>query len=260
MPSVPVTKMHGTYNDFVVLDQRIPRISNLPLFAKTVCDRRAGVGADGLLVITDSEHGDARMSIFNADGSQAEMCGNGARCVARYLSESGGGDDLVLETSSGAVKTSIISREPFEVRVNVGKLRIQPMNLPHEDALCVWVGNPHVVVLQAGLDDLDLPALGKRLAATGQFPDGINVHAAVKAGPHRLQVRHYERGVGATMACGTGAVASAAAAVYRDLVLSPVEVQVPGGRLLVEWPGNGDAFLSGPAVRVFDTQLDVVPR
>ncbi len=257
MSAVPVTKMHGSYNDFIVLDERIPRISNLPLLAKAVCNRRGSVGADGLLVISESDHRDARMSVFNADGSRAEMCGNGARCVARYLSECGAGDDLVLETSSGAVKTSIISREPFEVRVNIGNPRIEEMSLPHDDALCVWVGNPHIVFFEMGLDDIDLPAAADRLIGTGQFPAGINVHVAVKAGPQRLLVRHYERGVGATMACGTGAVASAAAAVHRELVLSPVQVDVPGGRLVVEWPGKGDAFLSGPAVRVFDTEIDV---
>ncbi|MDQ6932266.1 MAG: diaminopimelate epimerase [Candidatus Eremiobacteraeota bacterium] len=257
MSAVPVTKMHGSYNDFIVLDERIPRISNLALFAKTVCDRRGSVGADGVLVIGQSDRGDARMSIFNADGSQAEMCGNGARCVARYLSERGAADDLVLDTSSGAVKTSIISRNPFEVRVNMGNLRIETMNLPHYDALCVWAGNPHVILFEKGLDDIDLPAAADRLVRTGQFPGGINVHVAVKAGPNRLLVRHYERGVGVTMACGTGAVASAAAAVQRELVLSPVQVDVPGGRLVVEWSGKGDAFLSGPAVRVFETEIDV---
>lgn len=250
--------MHGTYNDFVVLDERVSRISDLPRFAKAVCDRRGGVGADGVLVINESDHADARMSIFNADGSQAEMCGNGARCVARYLSESGAGDDLVLETSTGAVKTSIISRDPFEVRVNVGEPIIEALTPPYEDTFYVGVGNPHVVVLQTGSDDVDLPALARRLILSGRFPAGINVHAAVKAGSDQLRARHYERGAGATMACGTGAVACAAAGVFRGLVASPVEVRVPGGRLLIDWPGHGDAFLSGPAVRVFDTRIDLM--
>jgi len=257
MPAVPVTKMHGTYNDFVVLDERIAQIADLSLFAKMVCDRRGSVGADGLLVIGTSSSGDARMSIYNADGSQAEMCGNGARCVARFLSESGAGNELVLETVGGAIKTSVIARDPFEVRINVGKVRIEPVQLAGIEAVCVRIGNPHVVVFQTGLDDVDLAALAGRVNASGQFPDGVNLHVAVKAGPQRLVVRHYERGAGATMACGTGVVASAAAAVHRQLVVSPVEVEVPGGRLMVEWAGQGDAFLTGPAVRVFDTTIDV---
>ena len=254
MHAVPITKMHGAYNDFIVIDERIARIDDLPSFAKTVCNRRGSVGADGVLVISACERADVRMSIFNADGSQAEMCGNGARCVARYLSELGAGDNLVLETAAREVQTSIVSRDPFQVRVNLGVPRVEEMTVPDCDCLCVWVGNPHVVALQPQLREADLPGLAQALAATPQFRNGTNVHAAVKIGTHQLEARHYERGVGPTMACGSGAVASAAAAISRNLVRSPVEVQVPGGQLLVEWEG-GDAFLTGPAVRVFDTEL-----
>ncbi|MDQ6826002.1 MAG: diaminopimelate epimerase, partial [Candidatus Eremiobacteraeota bacterium] len=181
MSAVPVTKMHGAHNDFVVIDLRRRHTIDLPRFARTVCDRRAGVGADGLLVIGASVHGDAQMMVYNADGSQAEMCGNGARCVARYLSEAGAGDSLVLETASGSIHTWIESRDPFNVRVNMGAPKFEPISLPYAEGVYVSLGNPHVVIFETDLDALDLAAVAEKLHADEQFPAGINVHVAVKA-------------------------------------------------------------------------------
>lgn len=255
MPLVPVTKMHGTRNDFVLVDERTERISDFSQFARAVCDRRTGIGADGVLVILPSASGDVRMRIFNADGSEAEMCGNGVRCVAAYLHEEGGPAELRVQTLAGIIQTTVTSQTPeYRVRVNMGR----PAFTTHDGALAdtafVSLGNPHVVLFAGRLDDVDLDTVGPQY--DGRIPGGANVHVASKAGPSRLLVRHFERGVGKTMACGTGAVACAAAAILRGDVTSPVEVNVPGGHLVVEWDGSGEAFLTGPAVRVFSTMVD----
>jgi diaminopimelate epimerase len=255
---IALTKMHGACNDFVILDQRTARVEALEKFARWACDRRAGVGADGLIVIDVSRSSDAAMLTFNADGTQAEMCGNGIRCAARWLDEAGEGDRVEFETPGGSVRTEIVARSPeYLVRALVGTPRIAPLALEVSgEAYVVDLGNPHVVLLPARVDDVDLPALAGRLQMDARFTNGVNVHVAVVEGKDRLRLQHWERGVGLTPACGTGAVACAAVAIAQNLVSSPVETFVPGGRLVVEWDGaGGDAALTGPAVRVFDTEV-----
>lgn len=261
-PGVPVAKMHGARNDFVVLDARRGDVGSLAVFAPWVCDRRAGIGADGVIVIEASDAADFRMRTINADGTEAEMCGNGVRCAARFLDEAGEGDKIAFETAGGRVETEIVAREPeYLVRVAMGSPRIAPHSVPFlDDARFVDVGNPHVVLFRKHVDDVELTMLANRLQTVSLFPKGTNVHIAAVEGPSTLRVRHWERGVGLTMACGTGAIACAAAAIEKGLVTSPVEVFVPGGRLEVEWSGSGQAQLVGPAVRVFDTEVAVAPE
>ncbi len=249
MPRVSVSKMHGTLNDFAVLDQRVPSIDDFAAFARAACDRRAGVGADGLIVILPSGRADARMRIFNADGSEAEMCGNGVRCAARFLCEDGSGERLRIETLAGIVEADILQKSPvFHVRLNVGTPRIEGTVRQENRAVLVSVGNPHAVIFARSVNDIDLLALGSRL------PE-YNVHVAAVRDRHGMDVRHHERGVGLTQACGTGAVACAAAAITSGMADSPIDVRVPGGVLRVEWDGAGAAFLTGDAVRVFDAQF-----
>jgi diaminopimelate epimerase len=256
---VPVTKMHGTRNDFVILDQRTARVRDLTLFARWACDRHAGIGADGVIAIESSTIADLRMRTINADGSEAEMCGNGIRCAARWVDELGEGDRIVFETDAGLIETQIVARRPeYSVRVAMGEPRISAMRatLPGE-ASFVELGNPHVVLFSERVDDVDLATIAQQLQGSPLFPDGVNVHVAALEGDGSLRVRHWERGVGLTMACGTGAVACAVAALDRKLLVSPVEVRVPGGRLAVEWDGRGRAYLTGPAVRIFDADVRV---
>jgi diaminopimelate epimerase len=253
---VLVTKMHGTRNDFVVLDQRTARLDDLPSFARWVCERRGGIGADGLIALDASAVADLRMRTINADGSEAEMCGNGVRCAARWADEAGLGDRIAFETEAGVIQTEIVAREPeYCVRVAMGRPRIGVM-AALDEASFVELGNPHVVFLRDRLDEIDLPALGQRLQRDSRFPAGVNVHVAALAGS-ALRVRHWERGVGLTMACGTGAVACAAVALSKKFLTSPVDVLVPGGRLVVEWDGRGGAYLTGPAARLFDAEAHV---
>lgn len=257
MPQLAVTKLHGTRNDFVLLDARRAPRDDYAALARSMCDRRSSIGADGLLVVLPSLHADARMRIFNADGSEAEMCGNGIRCVARYLSEQGQADALRIETLAGIIETHVVDKgDDYRIRVCMGEPLIQRKPLPFDSAAFVSMGNPHVVIFAKSLGDVDLLKTGEQLQRDPAFPDGTNVHLAVPVNEHRLDVRHFERGVGLTQACGTGAVACAAAAMARGMASSPVDVHVPGGVLLIEWNGNGAAYMTGPAVRVFETTVE----
>lgn len=254
---VSVTKMHGARNDFVILDSRAQRIDDLPSFARWICDRHVGIGADGVIAIEAAAHADARMRVFNTDGSEAEMCGNGVRCAALWLEQAGAGERLRIETAAGIIETQIVAREPEAlVRIGMGQPRIAVNPVPFlDDARFVDLGNPHIVLFRKHSDDIDLTMLATRLQSAPFFPKGTNVHIAAVEGENRLRVRHWERGVGLTMACGTGAVACVVAAMDKGVVTSPVDVFVPGGHLIVEWDGSHDAYLTGPAVRVFDTEV-----
>lgn len=255
---IPITKMHGARNDFVILDRRTQARVDPARFARWACDRRAGVGADGVLAIEASEIADARMRTINADGSEAEMCGNGIRCAARWLDEVERRDSLTFETQAGPIRTEIVSRgREYAVRVAMGVPGISELSLPPmERAWFVDLGNPHVVLFE----EIDLKPFAEAVQSNARFPAGTNVHTAMPLDERSLRVAHWERGVGLTMACGTGAVACAAVAVRNGFATSPVEVLVPGGRLVVEWDGRGNAYLTGPAVRVFDTEVDVEPQ
>ena len=255
MKRVAVAKMHGARNDFVVVDARTQHVGDPVEFARAVCDRHTGIGADGLLLIEDGEPF-LSMRVINADGSEAEMCGNGVRCVARYLDERQEGADQTIATKAGPIATSVMVRGPvYRVRVDMGIPRILDLALPWPHAVAVDTGNPHLVLFVSSFDEIDLSELGERLQYDPLFPDGVNVHLAAIDDLHTIDVRHYERGVGLTMACGTGAVASAKAAIARGVAQSPVTVYVPGGELLIEFTENGSALMTGPAERVFDTTI-----
>jgi diaminopimelate epimerase len=254
-----VTKMHGAGNDFVVVDRRRERLDDVTSFAGWACDRRAGIGADGLIVLEGSPNADVKMRTLNADGTEAEMCGNGVRCAARWLDESGEGDRVTFETDAGIVRTEIVTRDPeYLVRVAMARPRIADLvSFSIPNASFVDLGNPHLVVFESNVDALDLETLASGLQTAPSFPNGTNVHVAAPFGSGSLRVRHWERGVGMTMACGTGAVACAAVAVGKKLAASPVEVFVPGGRLVVEFDDSGNAYLIGPAMRVFDAEVNI---
>jgi diaminopimelate epimerase len=254
-----VTKMHGARNDFVVVDRRRERLDDVTSFARWACDRRAGIGADGLIALEKSPDADVRMRTLNADGTEAEMCGNGVRCAARWLDELGEGDRIAFQTDAGIVHTEIVTRgSEYLVRVAMARPRIADLvSFSIPGATFVDLGNPHVVVFENNVDAVDLESLARGFQTDPAFSNGTNVHVAALLEDGPLRVRHWERGVGMTMACGTGAVACAAVAVGKKLVASPVELFVPGGRLVVEFDESGNAYLIGPAVRVFDAEVSV---
>lgn len=255
---VSITKMHGACNDFVVVDARANAIPSLPEFARWVCDRHAGVGADGVIAIEASNGARVSMRTINADGSEAEMCGNGARCAARWLDEAGAGERIEFDTAAGPVRTEIVARRPeYLVRVSLGTPRVADFVYDGERGYSVDLGNPHVVFFRTRLDAAGFEEFAQTLQRDPRLPRGANVHLAAVEGPATLRVVHWERGAGLTPACGTGAVACVAAAISSGQARSPVEVRVPGGRLTVEWDGRAGAALIGPAVRVFDAELVV---
>lgn len=256
---ITLTKMHGARNDFLILDGRATPVKALDALARTVCDRRSGIGADGLIAIEKANGAGAGMRIINADGGEAEMCGNGVRCAARWLDERGEGDRIVFATNGGAVQTNVIQRTPeYLVCVDMPAPRVVARSLEGlKDAVAVEVGNPHVVVFQSNVETFDLEGLARSLQSDRHFPGGVNVHAASIEGAHHVRVRHWERGVGETPACGTGAVAVAVAAIDAGRMQSPVDVAVAGGTLTVQWDGRNAPALIGPAVRVFETEIDV---
>ena len=237
-------KMHGTGNVFVLVDERPPRFERYDALARRLCASDGPMdGADGILVVRDARGSAAEMRIYNADGSEAEMCGNGVRCVARYLSERGARDAFTIATLAGPIAARIVSHEPFEATVDIGAVRF-PSGAEEEsfEALGItWrfydvsLGNPHAVLFVDDVEAIDLPALGIAVQMLPRFGAGTNLHLASLRDARTLRVRHYERGVGLTQACGTGAVACAAAAIVARGVASPVTVEVPGGVLGVVW-------------------------
>jgi diaminopimelate epimerase len=252
---VPVVKMNGAHNEFVLVDARVRELDDPVAFTLRVCDPAHGIGADGVLLLSDTAHGDVRMRIINADGSEAEMCGNGVRCVARYLDEHDGRANALVETLAGPIATTIIARTP-EYRVSV-VMNAPVVGAAHEVAgriaIPVDVGNPHVVIFVDDLASVDITTLGPRIERDPRYPHGTNVHVAQILGRQAIRVVHWERGAGATQACGTGAVATAAAAIATCSLTSPVDVHVPGGVLTVAWKPGERAVMTGDAVREFAT-------
>jgi diaminopimelate epimerase len=249
---ITVVKMNGTGNEFVLVDERFTPLADPVGFAVRVCDPVTSLGADGLLLVGNAAAGDARMRIINADGSEAEMCGNGIRCVARYLDEHDGEAPVVIETVAGPIKARVLERDPYRIAVEMPAPRLGP---PHEvagfTAMPVDVGNPHVVIRVDAVDAIDLEVVGPLIEHDARYPHGTNVHFVSWDGA-AWRVRHWERGAGATQACGTGAVAVAAVLIAAGAASSPVVLQVPGGTLDVAWTPGEPATLTGDAVREFE--------
>jgi len=265
---IPVAKMHGTHNEFVLVEERASRGVSYGDLALRLCDRAHGLGADGLLVIGEPQTGIdaiATMRIFNADGSEAEMCGNGMRCVARFLVERGAPDAFAVATVAGPIGVEVLARTPeFRVRVDMGvpDLAANGAERRIDAAGRTWIyravslGNPHIVIFVDEVAAIDLERDGAALSTHRDFPRGTNVHFVQRLDAHAIAVRHYERGVGVTQSCGTGSVAAVAAAIVAGLAESPVTVKVPGGTLAVGWRPGESASLSGPAEKVFERTVE----
>jgi diaminopimelate epimerase len=248
-------KLQGAGNDFVLLDaftQPLPS-GEVASLARRLCDRRFGVGADGLLIVEPSERADYRMRLYNADGSEATMCGNGIRCVARYLWEHHCPDagSLAIETGAGVRRVHRLSQGRFQVEMGVPRLMPSPPVSPSPNLLgegeqavplshavgegqgvranFVHTGAPHLVLFVDSVDAFPLETLGAQLERHPQFPDRVNVSVAQVEAPNRVRARVWERGAGATLACGTGACAIVVAGVQMGMLEREVRVQMPGG-------------------------------
>jgi len=248
--NVHLELLHGAENAFGLLDDRTGRERRRDEYeeiAKSLND------TDGLLVLltpTDS-NATVRMRMFNPDGGEAEMCGNGIRCLARYLEENGEGADCIVQTAAGPISARVLSKSPYSVQTVMGTPRVgEEREL--EAAGVRWryvpvsVGNPHAVVFVDDVRAIDLRRAGPAISTHPDFPNGTNAHFVQVVDSSTLEVVHWERGAGETRACGTGIVASAAAAMRYRGVVAPVTVRVPGGVLRVEWDGMGPALLTGP--------------
>lgn len=255
--------MHGLGNDFVIIDAREEEMELSSAKATAIADRRSGIGCDQLIILRPSDKADVRMQIYNADGSEVEACGNASRCVAKLI-----GDETRIETAGGIIIGSATADGAI---VDMGKPRFEWQSIPLAYAMdtlnmpvgwedlqnpaAVNVGNPHVIFFVDNSDVVELERLGPMIEVDPLFPEKVNVNVAhIKDGTIHLRV--WERGVGLTRACGTGACATAVAAIKRGLVSSPVQVELPGGSLVISWKDGETIQMQGPTTYVFSGEAD----
>ena len=267
------TKMHGLGNDYVYVDARTERIQNPAEVARKISDRHTGIGSDGLIIIHPSTSADVQMEMYNADGSRGRMCGNGIRCVAKYAVEHGmaAGPVVRVETDSGIKECACesVNGRVDRVRVDMGVPSLAPADLPSTikgerivnhtlrvnghnfEITCVSMGNPHAVVFVDKVHLVDLVNVGPLFEHAPEFPERINVHFVRVDSPTRVTMRTWERGSGATRACGTGACAVCVAGVVTGRTERAVTTVLPGGELEIEWAKNDHVYKTGEAVEVF---------
>lgn len=277
--SIQFSKMHGLGNDFMVLDRIRQQFDLTPERLRQWGDRNTGVGFDQLLLV-EAPHdpaNDFRYRIFNRDGLEVQQCGNGARCFARFVRDQGLSDKAILrvETARGVIFPEILSNGM--VRVNMGLPQFSPESLPfltevpeneHLSYLIdyqgksihfgiVSMGNPHAVHRVESLDDAPVASLGAYLERHAQFPEGVNVGFMQVIDSKEIYLRVFERGVGETLACGTGACAAAVYGMRRNWLECDVTVHMRGGALRIEWAGEGEAvFMTGEAITVFKGEIE----
>lgn len=270
------SKMHGLGNDFVVIDGIRQAVALSPAQIRAIADRHFGVGCDQLLLVETATvpQADFRYRIFNADGEEVEQCGNGARCFARFVRDEGliERDTIRVETQAGLIELMLEGLE--QVTVNMGCPHLQPADIPFLAAEqanyyvidvadkewmigAVSMGNPHAVVAVQNVDDAPLAMLGPALESHTRFPQRANVGFMQVMARDRIRLRVFERGVGETLACGTGACAAVVVGRQQGLLDGTVTVELPGGNLKIHWPdGDAPVLMTGPAQRVFDGWLD----
>lgn len=275
------TKMHGTGNDYVYVDLFQQKLENQAEVAKVVSDRHFGIGADGLICIAPSETADCRMIMYNADGSEGAMCGNGIRCVAKYVYDHGivRKDHMSVETKSGIkqLELTVEDGKAVYVKVNMGEAVLKPSEIPvqagGEDYIarqieaggknytvtCVSMGNPHCVVFTEGIDGIDLEKTGPLFENHPLFPDRINTEFVEVLDDHTLKMRVWERGSGETISCGTGTCAATVAAVLNGYCPrgEEIEVRIRGGALYDTYLENGEVLMKGPATEVFQGEIEI---
>jgi diaminopimelate epimerase len=271
------TKMQGTGNDFVIIDCTELTLAEPAALARRLCDRRFGVGADQMLLVLPSPTPDAdfRMAIYNADGSEVEMCGNGVRCFARYVRGHGltAKEEIRVHTDAGIIRPTLLG--DGTVRVDMGEpilegeripstfsgpVTSQPLTVQEQPfaVTCVSMGNPHCVVFVDDVASFPVVALGPDFERHAAFPRRINTEFIEVVDPRNLRMRVWERGSGETMACGTGASAALVAAVLNDKAERTANVHLAGGVLAIEWDAaSNHVYMTGPAEEVFSGVIDI---
>lgn len=264
--STPFVKMHGLGNDFVVFDARHGALALSRGQVRALADRHTGIGCDQLIAIEPPRNGgDAFMRIWNADGGEVSACGNATRCVARVL-----GGHARIETLAGTLETDAagdgaavdMGRPSFEWDAIPLAYAMDTLAMPVgweglDAPSAANVGNPHVVFFVADLDAVPLEAIGPVIETDPLFPERVNVNVAQVTGRDRIRLKVWERGAGLTMACGTGACATALAAMRCGLVDRSVTVELPGGALAIEWGADGHVRMTGPAATTFSGVVDL---
>lgn len=272
------TKMHGLGNDYVCINCFRERVEDPSGFARTLCDRHYGIGADGLILICPSKVSDFKMEIYNSDGSVAGMCGNGIRCLGKYVYDYRltGKETLSIETKSGIrnMHLHIQDGKACGAMVDMGVPRLNAHSIPilsEKDLVIndpievqkknyrmtgISMGNPHAVIFSEEINGISLEETGRELEFHLRFPERANIEFCHVTARDRMEIRVWERGVGETLACGTGACAAVVASVLNDLTDEEVIVKLLGGELSVRWDRKvNHVFLEGPAVKVFDGVL-----
>ena len=275
---IKFTKMHGLGNDYVYIDAINQKIENESSLAKFVSNRHFGIGSDGLILICKSDIADFQMRMFNSDGSEAEMCGNGIRCVGKFVYDKGLTDKTTvkIETLAG-IKTLVLNTKDRKVetaRVDMGEPILEAEKIPvisKEQPVknleleaenkkfkftCVSMGNPHAITIVENTKEFDVEKYGKILEVDKAFPKKANIEFAQIIDKENIKMRVWERGAGETLACGTGACATAVACNLNGLTDRKVNIELLGGTLNIEWnEKDNHVYMTGPAVTVFDGEL-----
>ena len=271
------SKMHGLGNDFIVIDAVTQNVRISRAMVKRIADRHTGVGCDQVLVLEPpNDHNvDFNYRIFNQDGAEVEQCGNGARCLARFIRDQklSGKPEINVKTMNRVISLKI--NRDNSVSVNMGIPLLEPSKIPiladardlsyvidledqSVEVSAVSMGNPHAIVFVDDTDTAPVKDMGSQLESHGRFPKKVNVGFAQVLNRNHLKLRVYERGVGETKACGSGACAAAVAAIQQSLVDSPVTVELQGGSLSIDWSGEGQSLMmSGPAVTSFHGRIKI---
>lgn len=271
------TKMQGLGNDFVVIDAINQAVSLSNTQVRQLCDRHFGIGCDQMLLVEPAREPatDFHYRIFNADGQEVEQCGNGARCFARYVRDQGLSAQDVIRVGTAAGPIRLHLQQDGQVSVDMGVPRFEPAQIPMQarsrapfydlgqgcEAIrfgAVSMGNPHAVVSVSDTDQAPVLELGPRFEQAVIFPNGVNLGFMQRLGPDRIRLRVWERGVGETLACGTGACAAVVVGRVWGELDERVSVELPGGCLVIDWLGEGaPVVMTGPAEPVFDGKIDL---
>ncbi len=275
------SKWQGLGNDFIIFHDIDIACDDVSLLAKKLCDRHFGIGADGLCLLESTDKADIRMRLINADGSEAEMCGNLIRCVAKHLYEGGFCNEttMTIDTLAGIIRTEIIFVDDniCNVKVDMGvpKYRCNeiPLSIDSDDIAtnisvdvfgksylgnAISMGNPHFVIFVDDIENVDLKTVGPLLETASLFPNKCNIEFAQILSKNKVRMRVWERGAGITLACGTGTCATVAAGILNSLLDKSVEVILDGGSLFIDWADtNASIFMTGAATRVFSGSIDL---
>ena len=280
---VTFTKMHGIGNDYICINclENILAENKLPQIARYMCNRNFGIGADGLILVQESSVADIKMRIFNKDGSEAEMCGNGIRCFAKYIYDNKIIDkqSISIETKAGVkgVRLKVLNGEVYEIEVDMGRpifddiknISVQnnyripiSVNIKVDDTRFIGnyvsMGNPHLVIFVNNVENIDIEKYGPAIENMKCFPNKINVEFVQALGRNTLKIRTWERGVGETYACGTGSCASFCIAYYKGICSSYVKAILRGGELNLNYnKQNGHIIMSGIATKVYDGNINI---